>query len=69
MIIYVVNDVEGAPDGEVACETVREARQLARGEGHKTFTKIWVAKMTARKLACALFNREGFAVNRKEITV
>ena len=63
MIIYLAT-VDDAPDGKVAYTTLREAKK-ERDKG-TTVRKITTGRIT-REVACALFNREGFAVKQEEI--
>ena len=63
MIIYIAV-IEDAMEGEVAYATLREAK-ADRDEGTKV-RKITTGPLT-REVACAIFNREGFAVKQEEI--
>jgi hypothetical protein len=67
--IYVVH-VEEAMENEVAVPTLGQARNIRRecsgGEG--AITRVTVSdKLGKRDLACAMFNRTGYAVESVEI--
>lgn len=63
MIFYLAT-VDDAMEGEVACETLREARAV-RDKGTKV-RKIETPPIT-RALLCAVYNRAAFAVKQEEI--
>ena len=63
MVIYIAV-IEDAMEDEVAYTTLREAK-ADRDEGTKV-RKITMPRIT-REVACAIFNREGFAVKQEEI--
>lgn len=64
MILYLAS-IDNAIEGEVACETLREAREI-RDPGTKV-RKISTGPLRGRKLGAALFNRQSFAATQEEL--
>ena len=63
-MIFYIAAIDDAMEGEVAYSPLKAARE-ARDEGTKV-RKITTGRIT-RETACALFNREGFAVKQEEV--
>lgn len=67
--IYLVT-CEDAIEHQIACATLKEARQVSRdvrGGGDGTIYRVEVPNMPVRELLCAAFNRTGFVAGRQEI--
>lgn len=68
-VIYVVDDELGV-DGQTAYPTKRAALGASREEEPRApVRKVELASevLSQRELLCALFNREGYAVNQEEV--
>jgi len=67
-VIYTVS-CDGAMAHSVAFATLEEAKKYRAGLRYPdgAITKVMIAKMPIRKMLAAVFNREGFAAESKEV--
>jgi hypothetical protein len=67
-VIYTVR-CDDAMQHSVAFATLEEAKKYRAGLRHPdgAITKVVVAKMPIRKMLAAVYNREGFAAESKEV--
>lgn len=63
-ILYIVN-IDDEMEGSIACETLKEARQVRQDRGTPgldgEIRRCTVGKQRLRALLCALYNRQGWA--------
>jgi hypothetical protein len=67
-VIYTVS-CDGAMAHSVAFATLEEAKKYRAGLRYPdgAITKVMIAKMPIRKMLAAVYNREGFAAESKEV--
>jgi hypothetical protein len=67
-VIYTVS-CDGAMGHSVSFATLDEAKKFRAGLRYPdgAITKVMVAKMPIRKMLAAVYNREGFAAESKEV--
>ncbi len=66
MIIYIAF-CDAAPEHEIACKTLREARKVHDASTSTKIKKVDTGPLKGRDLAVALFNREGYAATTVDI--
>jgi len=67
-VIYTVS-CDGAMAHSVAFATLEDAKKYRAGLRYPdgAITKVMIAKMPIRKMLAAVYNREGFATESKEV--